>query len=187
MSRTPNNRADGVIGPLAIGFAAITLSVWIPSDIDTGIIDVWRRSVRIGDAMVPVISAGGVLVCGAVILLRAVLSPTGVPFARIDPRFAILGTGAIGLSLAVMMLAGPALVWVWTGGTLPYRMFIDTPVIKHVGFVLGGGLLTASLIAMAYHRMDWRHWAIGFSAALILALMYDLPFDSLLLPPNGDV
>ena len=55
------------------GFALLALAVWIPLDVDTGVIDVWRRNVRIGDAMLPVFSAAGMALAGAVIGGRSLL------------------------------------------------------------------------------------------------------------------
>jgi hypothetical protein len=137
--------------------------------------------------MLPVFSAAGILICGGIVLLRSFLGRADTIALRIDPVFVVLCAAILAVSLAAMTVTGPALVHLWTGGTQPYRAFIDTPGIKHAGFLLGGGLLTGGLTALATGRMRGRHWAVAFGAALVLALLYDLPFDTLLLPPNGDV
>jgi len=36
-------------------------------------------------------------------------------------------------------------------------------------------------------RMRWRTLIISILAVLFLIIVYDLPFENLLLPPNGDL
>ena len=183
------------------GFALLALAVWIPLDVDTGVIDVWRRNVRIGDAMLPVFSAAGMALAGAVIGVRSLLRDAEPAAGRIDPRFLawLAATLAAGLALmlltlpfgmmacmALMLLTGPILAWIVTGGETPYRVLRATAPWKYLGFALGGTVMTFGLIALSQHRPSWRLAALAFVATLVIALLYDLPFDNLLLPPNGD-
>ena len=45
----------------------------------------------------------------------------------------------------------------------------------------------AGLMALVDGRVSWTGVVTGLLAALVLVALYDLPFDDLLLPPNGDV
>ena len=47
--------------------------------------------------------------------------------------------------------------------------------------------LVAGLIALIEGRLRPRTLLIGALAALALIVLYDLPFEDLQLPPNGDV
>lgn len=168
------------------GFALLALAVWIPLDVDTGVIDVWRRNVRIGDAMLPVFSAAGMALAGAVIGVRSLLRDAEPAAGRIDPRFLAWLAARVAAGLALMLLTGPILAWIVTGGETPYRVLRATAPWKYLGFALGGTVMTFGLIALSQHRPSWRLAALAFVATLVIALLYDLPFDNLLLPPNGD-
>jgi len=99
---------------------------------------------------------------------------------------------AIALCLVIMRWLGPMLVSVAVGvGLLDtqanYRALRDTLPWKLVGFVAGGGLLVTLLCWFAERHWSWRRLGIGLLIALGIALVFDLPFEDLLLPPNGDV
>lgn len=68
-----------------------------------------------------------------------------------------------------------------------YRPLRDTAPWKYVGFFFGDTLLVAALIGLVERRVSWRAILVGAGAAVVLIVVYDLPFDDLLLPPNGDV
>ena len=175
------------VGVLGIGFALLALLIWIPLDIDTGVIDVWRRSVRIGDAMLPVFSAGGLLLSGAVVVLRTILRGTAEVPGAIDPRFLFWGALIMAAGIGAMLVTGPLLVWIWSAGETPYRLLLDTAPWKYAGFVTGGWIMSFGFMALAGHRFSGRMALIALIATVLIALVYDLPFDSLLLPPNGDL
>ncbi len=42
------------------------------------------------------------------------------------------------------------------------------------------------LISLVEHRLSWRRAGAALLAVAALIVVYDLPFDDLLLPPNGD-
>ena len=63
----------------------------------------------------------------------------------------------------------------------------DTAPWKYIGFILGGVVLIAGLIALVEGRVSLRGVVLGLMATFALIVVYDLPFDDLLLPPNGDV
>jgi len=81
---------------------------------------------------------------------------------------------------------GPAAVWALTEDGA-YRNLRDTAPWKYVGYVAGGTLLVAGLMALVEGNVTWRGVMIGLLATLALIAVYDLPFEDLLLPPNGDV
>ncbi|MGP6088920.1 hypothetical protein [Antarctobacter jejuensis] len=184
-----NRRAylrDIAVSLTEIGFALAALVVWVPMDVDTGVIDVWRRSVRIGDAMLPVFAAAGVLISAAAIGLRTLLCGSGDTPGVIDLRFLLWLAVVMAVSLGLMMTSGPVLAWIVSGGETPYRFLLAQAPWKYLGFLPGVTVLTYGLMALAAHRPTWRLAALAFVATLIIALLYDLPFDTLLLPPNGD-
>ena len=59
--------------------------------------------------------------------------------------------------------------------------------IKHIGFLIGGMIIVGGMIAVLERRLSRRALMIGLIWSLVLILVYDLPFEDLLLPPNGDV
>jgi hypothetical protein len=47
--------------------------------------------------------------------------------------------------------------------------------------------MVGGMIAVLERRLSRRALMIGLIWSLVLILVYDLPFEDLLLPPNGDV
>jgi hypothetical protein len=80
---------------------------------------------------------------------------------------------------------GPVLAGVLMEGG--YRPLRDTAPWKHLGFLFGGAGMIAAMISMVEGRVTLRAVLVGLAAAIGLIIIYDLPFDDLLLPPNGDV
>lgn len=181
-----NKRYDVVISLVGIILALLTLFVWIPNDIDTGVIDVWRRSVRIGDAMLPTFAAVVILGSSIVIGLRAVFGHASGGPRAMSLKFMAKVLAVFIVSIAVMWSAGSALVSIWFSGEVPYRSLIDTAPWNYTGFVLGGALMIFGFISIARHRVEWGNLGIALVAAILIALLYDVPFDNLYLPPNGD-
>ena len=66
-------------------------------------------------------------------------------------------------------------------------MLRDTIPWKHIGYFIGGVVLIAGLIAQVESRLSVVSVGVAILATIILILIYDFPFDDLLLPPNGDV
>ena len=50
----------------------------------------------------------------------------------------------------------------------------------------GGTVMVAGLIAVVEQRLTAAALAAALLSAAALAVFYDVPFDDLLLPPNGD-
>ena len=89
------------------------------------------------------------------------------------------------VSLALMRWGGPLIVEGITGAD--YRPQRDTVPWKYVGFILGGTALIATLILVVERQLRRSRLAIALGVTLFLAFFYDVPFEDLLLPPNGDV
>ncbi|GAA6208523.1 hypothetical protein NBRC116601_18160 [Cognatishimia sp. WU-CL00825] len=179
-------RYDFFISLVGIVLALLTLFVWIPTDIDTGVIDVWRRSVRIGDAMLPTFAAVVILGSSTVIGLRALHGRATGGARAMSLEFMAMVLAVFIVSIAVMWHAGPALVSLWFSGDTSYRSLIDTVPWNFTGFVLGGALMIFGFIAIARHRVERRDLGIALVATIFIALLYAVPFDNLYLPPNGD-
>ena len=68
-----------------------------------------------------------------------------------------------------------------------YRLLRDTAPWKYLGFVVGGTFMIFTLMSLADGRLRLMRLAMALLVTVIMALLYDLPFDDLQLPPNGDV
>ncbi len=180
----------GLAGFFAL-LAAAMLFVWIPNDIETGIVEVYRRQVNIGDSMAPTVAAVGLLIVSLLMGVLGLFRPALPSAPPIDNRsFSFLGrtAGVSVLSLVIMVYAGPLFVWIVNlfGDVGIYRHLKDDFPYKYVGFVLGGGTMVAGMIMVVENRLSRRSIWIAAAAVLALIAIFDLPFDDILLPPNGD-
>ncbi|MCP4070138.1 MAG: hypothetical protein GY742_00165 [Hyphomicrobiales bacterium] len=184
------SRSNLYLGLFCLGFALLLLFVWIPLDTDTGWIEKVRRQVTIGDSLAPSV-AGIFLLVGGIILILIERS------ARDQPKLTGGNLRFIGsvllilfISFAIMRYCGPLLVSatnIFTGETLEYRLLRDTVPWKYAGYFPGGIVLISGLISLIEGRLTARSVVISAVAVVVLIAIYDLPFDDLLLPPNGDV
>ena len=186
--------------PVELGLAVLILLLsiiamvfWIPNDSETGMIDSFRRQTFIGDAFLPMIAAAGIAVCALVqavlVLVRAKPEErsTGLDWALLGfvAQIAII----IALALSIMMWLGPMLVDFWHAGAaepLTYRQLRTTFPWHIVGFLVGGFILVLGLIAVIEGELRASRIVIAAGAVIALILIFDVPFDNLLLPPNGD-
>ena len=187
MSRKLNR--DSLLGLLCIAFALLLIAVWVPLDTETGIIEKVRRHLALGDALAPTVAGLFILVGGLMLALQAAPDSAKAITSR---NLAFLARLLVLLiaSTVLMRWSGPLAVTAsnaLTGGDLSYRLLRDTVPWKYIGFVLGGMTLVAGLVTLVEQRLTWRTLAIALAAVLVLIALYDLPFDDLLLPPNGDV
>ena len=145
-----------------------------------------RRQTNIGDALAPTVAAF-VIGLGSLLLLlfeRKKTDQPGLGLASlkfIGIQIAVLVSGFL-----VMLYAAPIVLWLFDG-TAEYRLLRDTAPWKFIGYLLGGTAIVSGLISQAEGRFSGRSVVIGLCVALALIASYDLPFDNLLLPPNGDV
>lgn len=181
------------LGLIALAAAVLIAFVWVPVDVESGLIEKARRSIQIGDAFAPTVAAfviglGGVLV----LVARPDIQPCSPP-AQLDSvslkdfLYALVVLLIITIALGLMRYAGPVAVGWFNTEISEYRLLRDTAPWKYIGFILGGTFLVASLTAWTERKFKLMHVWIGLLATLALIALYDLPFDDLLLPPNGDV
>ncbi|MEM6637384.1 MAG: hypothetical protein AAF667_15995 [Pseudomonadota bacterium] len=177
----PRASADTWLALFFLAAALLLILVWIPLDSGTGLVERVRRSLVIGDALGPTV-AGAVIALGALLLLLRPQAMTGLTRPNVIWMASLLALFA--LSMALMRYAGPLAAIGMEGGYRPLRA---TAPWNYIGFLLGGTFLVGGLTGIATKRLAFRDFAIGFAAALLIALLYDVPFDDLVLPPNGDV
>lgn len=185
MSPDSRSRADRALALCAILGALLAIAVWIPLDTDGGLVETVRRQVRVGDALGPTVAAAFVLAGGVILLTGG-----GAPTRRIEPRnlaFLALLLALFALSIGLMRWTGAAAVALFGSDGDTYRNLRDTAPWKYAGFLLGGGVMVFAMIARAERRMTLRAALVAALACIALVALYDLPFDDLLLPPNGDV
>lgn len=175
--------SDRWLGLCAVVVALIVACVWVPMDISTGVVEKVRRATVLGDSMGPVIAAC-VIFLGGVMLLASPAQDTPA-LSRQNVVWIGLLLGALTVSLLLMRWLGPALAMLLADQ--PYRNLRSTLPWTYLGYVAGGGFMVFALTSLAANRPAWRFALIGLVTALAFALLYDLPFDDLLLPPNGDV
>ncbi|WHQ84912.1 hypothetical protein [Tritonibacter mobilis] len=173
-----------------LGLAVITLAVlalvfWVPQDTVSGYLVSKRGRVSIGDAMAPGVSLGLMALSGGLILLEARKRE-----ADIHPNGRSLGFLLVILVICLMAFGA----MIWTGPLAvalfrvddSYRNLRDTAPWKYLGFILGGVGLVAALISLVEHRVTLRAALLGVAGVGALIGVFDLAFDDLLLPPNGD-
>lgn len=180
------------LGLIALTASILIAFVWIPLDVDTGLIEKVRRSVQIGDAFAPTMAAFMIGLGGLLVLIarsepdkRATMLDS--PSLLNHLHYALVSLLIVAIGLGLMRYAGPLVVAFFNTGSVEYRLLRDTVPWKYVGFILGGTFLVTALIAWTERKLKWAHVLTGFATTLILIAIYDLPFDDLLLPPNGDV
>jgi hypothetical protein len=174
--------------------SALTLFVWIPIDIETGVVETFRRRVNIGDAMAPTVVAAAILVVSILMGVMALIRPSPNLMVKegLDKQsFNFLSRMIIplGLGLSLMLYAGPLVVdFINTmGGEIStYRQLKDTFPYKFIGYSLGGFVLVFGLVRLIENRSSLSAAWAAIIAVLLLTLLYEVPFDNLLLPPNGD-
>ena len=89
-----------------------------------------------------------------------------------------------------MLFVGPLAVLVFSllsGAEQEYRLLRDTVPWKYLGFIAGGTLAVTTTVSLLEGRFTLRALLVGLVAVAAMIAIYDLPFDDLLLPPNGDV
>ena len=164
-----------------LAFSILIVLVWIPLDTETGLVEKVRRKFVIGDALAPTI-AGAIITLGAILIW---LRPSqGHTITRKNVIWTLQLLAIFAISLMIMRYMGPIVAMGFEGGYRPLRA---TPPWNYIGFLVGGTVMIGGLIATASRRISIRGFAIGFATSLIIALLYDMPFDDLILPPNGDV
>lgn len=180
--------ATTALGLACIAFALLVALIWIPLDTDTWLVERKRGRFIVGDSLAPTLAAVFVLVAGLMLLFErrdTDQSPNRQNLKYIG-AMAVFGI----VSLLLMRWVGPALASVLAGDLArgeEYRLLRDTVPWKYAGFVVGGTTLVFAMITFVEERPSWRALWIALGAVAGIILLYDLPFDDVLLPPNGDV
>ena len=183
------------LGQLFSVLSLVALLIWIPSDIESGVIVIERRSVEVGDAMAPTASAVVVLILAVALTLASWFSSPDT--ISKEPEIGLTRSNTTTMLTLAVVVVGSLFAMVYTGPLtisalqalgvdLPaYRLLIDTIPYKYIGFACGGFLMVFSLISWVEGRPSLKAAMIATGAVIALITVYDVPFDSLLLPPNG--
>ena len=184
------SRSNLYIGLLCIVFAALLIFIWIPLDTDSGIVEKVRGRFAIGDALAPTIAACFILVGGGLLVAFERNGTNQSSLRRSHVLFMGKLFAVTALSLLVMRFAGPLCAEIanlFRTDPIEYRLLRATAGWKHIGFSLGGILMVAGIIAIVERGFSLRGLLTAVLAVLAMIAMFDLPFEDLLLPPNGDV
>ncbi len=183
---SPHPRNNLYFGLFFLAFAVFVAAVWVPLDTETGLIEKVRRQINIGDALAPTVAAFFVGFGGLLLLVLERNDPDQPGLGAAKLRFLGVLLGVLVLGFLIMLYAGPIAVSLF-GGEAEYRTLRDTAPWKYIGYFLGGGFIVSGLISQVDGRFSARSVLIGVCVTLALIAIYDLPFEDLLLPPNGDV
>ena len=179
-----NFNSDFLIGLGVLMAGCLILFVWIPLDVETGLIEKVRSQVTIGDALAPSLASSVLIVGGLLLIVQSFRTLGGTDLSWNSLIFLVLLLALLGLSMAVMRWAGPFAAYLLNAD---YRSLRDTVPWKYIGYFLGGIIMIFGFISLMERRLRWRTLIISILAVLFLIIVYDLPFENLLLPPNGDV
>ena len=184
------SRSNLYIGLICIIFAITLIFVWIPLDTDSGIVEKVRGRFNIGDALAPTVAACFVLV-GSILLLVSERNDAFQPVLG-NSHFSFIASLMVVtiVSLLVMRFAGPFFAEIanlFRAEPIEYRLLRATTGWKHVGFVLGGVMMVSGIIAIVERGFSRRGLLTAVLAVVVMILVFDVPFEDLLLPPNGDV
>lgn len=182
--------SDLIVGLFFLCFGLLVIFVWGPQDTDTGLYERQRGRYVIGDALGPILAAAILSFASLILLTKAIYGSSfgGLTFDNLKHIALLLGI--VTTAFALMRWAGPVSVWIAKViglGVTDYRSLRDTLPWKYIGFVLGGGFLISALIASVERAIHLRTIVIAFVAALVIAMLYDLPFKNIIIPPNNDV
>jgi len=183
---TSHSRSNLILGLVFVAFAALVAFVWVPLDVETGLIEKVRRRVVIGDALAPTVAAFFIGMGGLVLILSERKVPDQPRLRMSNLSFICVQLAILVTGFAIMLYAGPIAVAL-SDGEVEYRLLRDTAPWKYIGYSLGGIFIVAGLISQAEGRLTGRSVLIAACVVLALIAIYDLPFENLLLPPNGDV
>ena len=177
---------------LALGVAAAVF--WVPLDSETPPIYTFRRQTYIGDAMLPMVAAVGISIFAAIHLALTSMRPNRDseqrPFDGMTGLFFLLFFGILAVSFLLMYWAGPIAVELFVSGNgedaVTYREMRGTAPWKYLGFILGGFTMVFGITTLIEGKATVRRALSSILAVAVLMLLFDVPFDTILIPPNGD-
>ena len=173
---------DRITGLIAAAFGLWIALYWAQVDTETGLFERVRGRSSVGDALAPTV-AGSILAISGLWLAITAGAKRRFTLGNIGYLVGLLT--CLIVSLGLMRWGGPGLVELITGEE--YRPLRDTGPWKYFGFLMGGTALVTALIALVEGRVRPSRVLIALAVSLLLALFYDVPFEDLILPPNGDV
>lgn len=179
-----NFNSDFRLGFVGLMASGLILFVWIPLDVETGLIEKVRSQLTIGDSLAPSLAATVLMIGSLLLIFQTFQTRGGAKFSWNNLKFIALLLVLLGFSLSVMRWAGPILAQLLSED---YRSLRDTIPWKYIGYFSGGLIMVFGLMSMMEHRFRWHILIISVLAVLAMIIAYDLPFENLLLPPNGDV
>lgn len=177
--------ADTVLGSVVLVMSIVSILVWVPMDTGSAMIEKVRGSQKIGDALAPTVAFLLLGLAGIILVFEARVTKSVGGLKRKDITFVLLISGIYLVAVLIMRWTGPLITSLLSEES--YRNLRDTLPWKYLGYVGGGSFLIGSMISLAQQRFSIRAFLIGMVSSVLLAALYDLPFDDLLLPPNGDV
>lgn len=181
------NRVNGdvILGAAMVVLSVIALMLWVPMDTGSGIVEKTRGSMRIGDALAPTIGFCLLGFAGLILVFEACVIGSTACLDRRDMAFILAVFGIFLVSMLLMRWSGPLAAGLLSEDS--YRNLRDMLPWKYLGFVIGGSFMIGTLISLVNRRLTPKAYLLGIAMSFALAAVYDLPFDNLLLPPNGDV
>ena len=185
-----HSRSNLYLGLICVVAAVLLMAVWIPLDTKTGIVEKVRGRFVIGDALAPMVAACFILLGGVILVIKERAVPDQQGIGRREVVFAASLLSITIVSFLVMRFAGPVLaelVNLFRETPVEYRLLRATPGWKHVGFALGGVMMVTGIISVVERRVSRRAVLTALFAVAVMIAVFDLPFEDLLLPPNGDV
>lgn len=189
--------------PWDIGFGAIVfvgallaLFVWFPSDIRGGFFNINQIGrPEPGDAFFPILLASALVLLSLVQMALVLLRPTP-PDTAIQAKLTLDNVKFLGLfliitasGLAIMFWFGPVVVWTMREAGLidaTYRQLTDTAPYKYLGYVVGGFLMTMTLIAWTEGRVRVLSVVTVSVLLALFILIFDILLNNVLLPPNAE-
>lgn len=192
------------LGGLSLALGTILLTLWIPADIETGVVETLRRQTTIGDAMAPSVVAWALLAIGLALVREGLIERrrergaghaggSRASVGRIDAenlRYLLILACTLSASLVLVRYLGDAAVAaanLFGAHIESYRDLRATRPWLYTGFIGGGFTMVFGLMCIASRRTGWRLAVLAAIAVTMIALGFDLPFEKLLLPPNGDI
>ena len=178
---------DRFIGIFLCVICLLCLFVWIPADSETGLVETVRRRLIIGDALAPSVASLLGLICAGLLIFK----PKALPnLNRRAVGSVLIYIACFTIVLYVMRYLGPTLIDSLHSLNLitsSYRPLRATFPVSHISFVTAGGIMIFSLSVYIDKQYSWRKLGVCFALAFLIALLFDTPFEDILLPPNGDV
>ncbi|GAA6208532.1 hypothetical protein NBRC116601_18250 [Cognatishimia sp. WU-CL00825] len=180
-------KPDVILGLLAILFGVVAILWWVPADTGSGFVVKSRGKFSIGDAFAPTIGFLLLITSGLLLIIESWSKKQEASIERSHIAFGLIAFLTFLCSLLAMRWVGPLAVALFAESGQGYRELRDTLPWKYLGYLAGGSLLVGTFISLSTRKMRLRHFLIGLGVAAAMILVYDLPFEDLLLPPNGDV